>query len=202
MDYLSGVILASLFLGISVFTPQYTLSLSRHIPVTATLLSVVYALLMMVIRRRWSSQLAPRMNGPLGVLLTLFIWMPFILSWYLFSRMGYPVWPAALVGLGIPAALTLHAFQHASTAPSSIDVLYRVLTLNRILFYGLILLSSLFFGYGIPLLSLFIYTQVTQQPIGPLVLTQLNLLLLGGAGLSGAIYAVILRSRTDTIWQG
>jgi hypothetical protein len=193
LDYVGGVGLATVYTVGSVMTPQYTFGISPHIPITAILFSAAVGVLLTLIYHQWGPRRSWRMAVLLAFVSTALISGLFALSWYMLSRNGLPLWIAILVGHVPPLLLLLSAVQRFPTQDPGLSLLFQLLHLHPIIEYGLVMLASLFFGYGTTLLGLFLYAQGTYQVFGRVALLNLSLTFLLGAMLAGGIFGLIFR---------
>jgi type III secretory pathway component EscS len=193
-DYLSGVIVTSIYTTTSVVMPQYTFSsLTPHLPVTALILSVVVGLLMTLSYYYGAAYRAGTIAMMLGFLWTALTCGPFILAWSVLSWSGYPFWLAVLAGFLLPMFLLVTSIRQDPTLDFGLKLLTQFPQLHQILYRSLFLLSSFFFGIGIPLLTVFIYTQLMGLSFGAIAFSIWYLILIFGAMLSGGLYGLIQR---------
>ena len=191
-DYLSGVIVTSLYTTTAIAMPQYTFStLTPHLPVTALILSVVVGFFMTLSYYYGVAYRASSIAMLLGFLWTSLTCGPFILAWYVLSWIGYPLWPAVLVGFLLPLFLLVTSIRQDPTLDFGVKLLTRFPPLYQILYRSLLLLTSLFFGMGIPLLAVFIYAQIIGSAFGSVASRNWYLIPIFGAMLAGGIYGLI-----------
>jgi hypothetical protein len=193
-DYLSGVIVTSIYTTTAIAMPQYTFSsLTPHLPVTALIMSVVVGLLMTLSYYFGAAYRASTIAMMLGFLWTALTCGPFILAWFALSRSDSPFWLAVLAGFLFPLFLLVTSIRQDSTLDFGLKLLTRFPQLHQILYRSLFLLTSFFFGIGIPLLAVFIYAQLMGLAFGAVAYSIWYLILIFGAMLSGGLYGVIQR---------
>ena len=191
-DYLSGVLVTSLYTTTAIAMPQYTFStLTPHLPVTALITSVVVGLLMTLSYYYGAAYRAGTIAMLLGFLWTALTCGPFIFVWYVLSWSGYPLWPAILAGFFFPLLLLVTSIRQDPTLDFGVKLLARFPQLYQILYRSLLLLTSFFFGIGIPLLAVFIYAQIVGPSFGTVAYQNWYLIPVFGAILSGGIYGLI-----------
>lgn len=191
-DYLSGVLVTSLYTTTAIAMPQYTFStLTPHLPVTALITSVVVGLLMTLSYYYGAAYRSGTIAMLLGFLWTALTCGPFILAWYVLSWSGYPLWPAVLAGFLFPLLLLVTSIRQDPTLDFGVKLLTRFPQLYQILYRSLLLLTSFFFGIGIPLLAVFIYAQFMGASFGSVAYQNWYLIPVFGAILSGGLYGLI-----------
>jgi type III secretory pathway component EscS len=191
-DYLSGVVVTSLYTTTAIAMPQYTFStLTPHLPVTALILSVVVGFFMTLSYYYGVAYRASSIAMLLGFLWTSLTCGPFIIAWYVLSWSGYPLWPAVLVGFLLPLFLLVTSIRQDPTLDFGVKLLTRFPPLYQILYRSLLMLTSLFFGMGIPLLAVFIYAQIIGSAFGSVAYRNWYIIPIFGAMLAGGIYGLI-----------
>jgi hypothetical protein len=191
-DYLSGVLVTSLYTTTAIAMPQYTFStLTPHLPVTALITSVVVGLLMTLSYYYGAAYRSGTIAMLLGFLWTALTCGPFILAWYVLSWSGYTLWPAVLAGFLFPLLLLVTSIRQDPTLDFGVKLLTRFPQLYQILYRSLLLLTSFFFGIGIPLLAVFIYAQFMGSSFGSVAYQNWYLIPVFGAILSGGLYGLI-----------
>jgi hypothetical protein len=120
---------------------------------------------------------------------------PFVLAWYMFSWSGYPRWLAIPAGYILPVCLLISTIWHDPTPDVGLRVLTRFPNLHQILYMSLTFLTSLYFGFGIPLLAVFIYAQIIRLSFGSIAFMYWSGITIIGGMLSGGIYGLIQRRR-------
>lgn len=174
-------------------TPQYVFSVLPHVPLYPILLTIGMGLLLGFVTR-WNDPSAPRpAASAFGMLSALLVGTPFLVTWIVCSWMVFPTWPAAFAGLVGPSLLLLHAYRPTCLGTRLLDTATRWF-LDGPWATAITGLSCLFFGYGSVILAVFLTTTVTQQPFGLTVVTNLGILVLLGASLSGGIFYGLRRS--------
>jgi hypothetical protein len=171
----------------SVTTPQYVFSVLPPVPMYPILLTIGLGLLMGLVTM-WNDTSASRTAASaFGMLYALLVGIPFLATWLICSWTAIPTWPAALAGLLGPSLLLLHTYH-----PTRIGARYLDTAMIRFddgpWATALMVLASLFDGYGSIILTVFLTTVVTHQPFSPTVVDNLGVLLLIGAALSSGIY--------------
>jgi hypothetical protein len=193
-DYFSGVVVTSIYTTTSIVMPQYTFSsLTPHLPVTALITSVVVGLLMTLSYYYGAADRVSTIAMMLGFLWTALTCGPFILAWFVLSGSGSPLWPAVLAGFLLPLFLLVTSIRQAPTLDFGLKLLTQFPQLHQILYRSLFLLTSFFFGIGIPLLAVFVYAQLIGLSFGAAAYSNWYLILIFGAMLSGGLYGFIQR---------
>jgi hypothetical protein len=118
---------------------------------------------------------------------------PFVVAWYVLSWSGYPLWPAIPAGYILPLFLLISTIWHDPTPDVGLKVLTRFPQLRQVIYLSLLLLTSLYFGFGLPLLAVFIYAQVVHLSFGTVGSVYWSGVAIIGGMLSGGIYGLIHR---------
>jgi hypothetical protein len=157
--------------------------------------AVAVGLLMTLIYYYGAAQRASATAMFLGFLWASLTTGPFILAWYLLSWQGYPLWPAIFAGYILPLLLLVTTIWQDPTPDFGLQLLARFPQLRQVIYLSLLLLTSLYFGFGIPLLGVFIYAQVVHLSFGSVAIVHWSLIAIVGAMLSGGIFGLLHRGR-------
>jgi MFS family permease len=167
--------------------------LSPHLSVPAILLAIVYGLLITLIHWQGGTHQAAQRKGTIGLLYVALAAGPFILVRFVFSLTGWPLLPAILAAYPAPLLLLVVGARRAPLADPGWRFLDTLSQSRRLLYKGLMLVNSLFIGYGLPILGIYLYAWLTRHVFGPLVLDNLGVLLLLGGMIAGLIFGVTQR---------
>jgi hypothetical protein len=186
--------LSALIVTWSVVTPQYIFSVIPHVPLYPIILTIGLGLLMFLVSLWRHDPTAPHASGIFSMLYALLVGAPFLATWVLCSRAGFPTWPAAVAGLLGPTLVLVDTSRHPRPAARHRELI-RVPVFLRYRSRVLWGLASLFYGYGSLILAVFLLTALTAQGFGPMVVTHRGALLLIGAALSSGIFRLLHRPR-------
>jgi len=169
--------------------------LSPHLSVTAILLAIVFGLLITLLHWQGGVASSTQRTGVIGGFYILLVAGPFLLAWFICSWTGWPLLLAVPVAHIVPVLLIVVAFLRSPLQDPGLILLDRLLQAHRGIYSALALSSSLFIGYGLPFLSLYLYTQLTQQIFGHLAVANLGLMMLIGGLIAGGIYGLTQRTQ-------